>query len=179
MDKRLNNLKHSRERITCASRKLGVFFGFLFLAFLLINIAILSYALFPPPGFSRFADFSFIAIIPFLCENAAIAFVIFLMSKMFLEIGRGDSPFNALRVRQLQVLGVLFLGAVLAGLFIAPGTEMGAYDGSSVMSFYSSQAPPNSVNIDFGNLGAAVICFALSLIFKYGALLQQETDDLM
>ena len=115
----------------------------------------------------------------FVCNSAALAFALFLICRIFTGMGRGESPFNKTRVRQLQILGLLFILAAISNIFIAPGAEVGVQSGDFVMSFYSSQPANGAPDLDINSWLIAIVCFMLSMIFKYGTLLPQETDDLM
>ena len=179
MDKRLRDINASKQRLVSLARRLGVAFLVVFALYCIGAIAVAIYALWPPNGFIRIGDGSLILLAPFLCGAITTGLTLYLLSRMFAEIGRGESPFTRLRVRQLQVLGALFLLTAVSNLFVIPGSEVGAQDGSLTLSFYSPQPAEGTIDVDFPSIVIAIICFALSLIFKYGALLQCETDDLV
>lgn len=179
MDAYLVNIRKTRERLISICGKLGIFLFICFTIYCLSVASILALTLVPPPGFSRLGPLDPFALVPFICSNGAVGFAIFLLAVMFKGIGKDASPFSRRRVQQIQLLGILFLLVVATSAFVTPGIEIGVTDGVSAFSFYGNHAAADSINFDISSLIAAIVCFALSLIFKYGALLQQETDDLM
>lgn len=179
MDARLAGIKRGRSRLTAISRKLGIVFLICFIVYCLAIAAISFFILLPPEGFFRIGNGTISIFFLFVLSNAASAFALFLISRIFAEMGCGESPFNKTRVRQLQALGLLFIFAAISNSLIVPGAEVGVQSGDFTVSFYSGQPAGGSPDLDINSWLIAIVCFMLSMIFKYGALLQQEADDLM
>ncbi|MBE6469833.1 MAG: hypothetical protein E7001_07820 [Coriobacteriaceae bacterium] len=123
-----------------------------------------------------------------LVPIAVVWFTIIVLTLLVLrsissDMARGVSPFTMAHARGINVIGGLFIVNFIAGFFGAWGTiELGA-DGSvrflaclnSVLLFLG----PRPIPVDVGSLLAALGCFALAAIWRYGALLQEQTEDLV
>ena len=101
------------------------------------------------------------------------------IAQMLRTIGKGESPFSLSSARQIKVLAIVLLVGVVAGALITPGTQVGSVSESGAISLMSIGHTTDIAYIDLGDLLLSIICFALSPIFRYGALLQSEADDLM
>ncbi len=178
MDKRLSSIQKSKAILCSASHKLGIFFFVCFALYLLAFIAICAYIIWPPDGFTAVGAPSLSAVLPLTLSNMTSGAILFILGSTFRDIGRGSSPFSARRIRQIRILGAFFLIVMIANLVTIPGVEVGVQNDEAAMAFYSKPAD-NSIDFDFESLLSAIVCFALSLILRYGELLQQETDDLL
>lgn len=178
MDQHLAEMKRSRIALASICRKLQwVFFG-VFAIYCVAYLAILFFAFMPPEGFSPVGPANALELLPLALKTVAGAYALLLIGLMFRSCGKGNSPFSRYFVRHLKILGVLFLACVVAGLFITPGTQFGAVtDTSEMIVDYGTER--EDLSIDVTILFVAIACFALSTIFRYGALLQDEVENLM
>lgn len=178
MDQHLAEIERSRIALTSLCRKLEwVFFG-VFAIYCLAYLAILFYALVPPEGLNPVGPANALELLPLALETVAGGYALLLIGLMFRSGGKGNSPFSRYFIRHLKVLGILFLACVVAGLFITPGMQFGAVNETSEMIVDYGTAKED-LSIDTASLFASVVCFALSTIFRYGALLQDEVENLM
>ena len=172
MDKRLAAIEATRGKLVSTSKVLATIFLLIFALYCIAYAAVFLYMALLPNGFSYFGPSTFVGILPFIISSLSGGFTIFLL-------GRNASPFTPLRVRQIRVLGLLFLATAICGFFITPGADVGAISGDAHMLIESNASASDSVNIDATSLMISVVCFALSFIFSYGATLEQEADDLV
>lgn len=179
MDNQLLRIQSAKSRLAVTCRRLRLLFLVVLVVFAITIGAIAAWILVPPLGFVSFGSASLLTLAPFLLGSLATCFVLFLLERVCWEIGRGESPFNTLRVHQIRLLGVLFLLIAVANFLVAPGSQIGAQDGAAKMAFYSAAPEGTAVDIDFESILVAIVCFALSLVFKYGSTLERETDDLV
>lgn len=179
MDKRLAAIKATRGKLVSTSKVLAAIFLLIFVLYCIAYAAVFLYMALLPNGFSYLGPSTLVGILPFIISSLSGGFTIFLLWRIFREIGRNASPFTPLRVRQIRVLGLLFLATAICGFFITPGTDVGAVNGNAHMLIESNASASDSVNIDVTSLMIAIVCFALSFIFSYGATLEQEADDLV
>ncbi len=179
MDKRLAAIEATRGKLVSTSKVLATIFLLIFALYCIAYAAVFLYMALLPNGFSYFGPSTFVGILPFIISSLSGGFTIFLLWRIFREIGRNASPFTPLRVRQIRVLGLLFLATAICGFFITPGADVGAISGDAHMLIESNASASDSVNIDATSLMISVVCFALSFIFSYGATLEQEADDLV
>lgn len=179
MDNQLQRIYDAKSQLATTFRKLRFLFLIALVIFAITILVILGWIVFPPEGFSSIGSASFMSVAPFLLDSLATGFILFLVERVCWEIGRGESPFNTLRIRQLRLLGLLFMAIALSNLLISPGSFIGSQDGNAMMAFYSATPDGTAVDVDFESILTAVVCFALSLVFKYGSTLEQETNDLV
>ena len=180
MDRHLIAIRKTRARLESICKTLGIVSLIVFILYCVAVAAIILCMAFPPSGFSRIGPLSPLDLVPFVANTAATGLAIFVFWRLFAEIGRGSSPFNPLRIRQTQVLGMLFLLSAVANFFAFPSVDVGVSNGEAHMLLNSTAQPPSDdLNIDLSSIAASIICFALSLIFKYGSTLECEADDLV
>lgn len=179
MDNQLQRIRDAESQLASMCRKLRLLFLTALVIFTITIAAIVWWIVFPPEGFSSFGLKSFIGLTPFLLGSLATGYILFLLERVFWEIGQGGSPFSALRIRQLRLLGVLFAAIALSNFLVAPGTQVGSQNGDAKMAFYSAAPEGSAIDVDYESMLIAVVCFALSLVFKYGSTIERETNDLV
>lgn len=112
-----------------------------------------------------------------------IAIVIFasmlaVASRMFSDVANGDSPFTLIRVKRLRIIAWFLLAYAFLQAILSPGfatvLQLGGLDvGYRVVD----SAHEASITINFGALVSSIGLFAFALIFKYGVLLQEFSDE--
>lgn len=179
MDKQLAAIKTTRGKLASTSRGLATIFLIIFILYCAAHAAVFLYTALLPNGFSYLGPSTLVGTLPFIIPSISGGFTIFLLWRIFREIGRNTSPFTPLRVRQIKALGFLFLITAICGLFITPGADVGAINGDAHMVIESNASANDSIHVDATSFMISIVCFALAFIFSYGATLEQETDDLV
>lgn len=179
MDKRAIAIHRYRDSLTSISKVLQWVFLVAFFAYLVVVVAVVAFALLPPSGFTRIEPASGILLLPIACNVAAGGTALLLISLMFRKIALGLSPFCPSVSKALAVLGGVLLIGVASDALIAPGTQIGSISATSMMTFDYGGSSQNTFNFDGKGLLISIFCFALSIIFRYGTVLQNEADDLM
>lgn len=179
MDKRFKEMNATRKRIMRLCGLLKWIFRLCLVLYALAVMLIVFVAIFPPDGFSYIGPNSFAAFLPMICDVFAGGFVLIIITKMLKSIEKGHSPFTFSSAQQITVLAVVLLVGVISGAFIDPGMQVGAASMSGSISFESAGGKNDAAYIDVRGLILSIICFALLPIFRYGAMLQSETDDLV
>ena len=87
--------------------------------------------------------------------------------------------FTLSHARRISIIGWLFVAAAIGDLLFSPGflsIVIGPFDllGNAYSMFENLVLP-----IDIGAVLGAVCCFSISAIWRYGALLQDQTEDLV
>ena len=95
------------------------------------------------------------------------------------DMAHGESPFTLSHARRISIIGWFFVVAAIGDLLISPGflsIVIGPFDllGNAYSMFENLALP-----IDIGAVLGAVCCFSISAIWRYGALLQDQTEDLV
>ena len=125
MDKQLAAIKTTRSKLVSTSRGLATLFLIIFVLYCAAHVAVFLYMALLPNGFSYLGPSTLAGTLPFIIPSISGGFTIFLLWRIFREIGRNASPFTPLRVRQIRALGFLFLATAICGFFITPGTDVG------------------------------------------------------
>ena len=79
---------------------------------------------------------------------------------------------------RIRVIGILLLASAIAEFLITANYSNIVQVGSDLAVGYnlSSNVASDSIFIDVKAITGAVVCFALSAIFSYGAILQEDND---
>lgn len=181
MDARLSRLIKTKSNTIRIFKKLQWVFFAAFALYCAIVAAIVVYIAFMPFGYEYVGPDSIISFCPIAFNVIAGGLAIFILGVISREIGKGSSPFTFRISALLNVLALVLLVSFIATLFIPPGTQIGAIDGatSTGMAVEYEGNPNSAFNLDFKTLLISIACFAMSAVFRYGAILQIETDDLV
>ena len=162
-------------------RALGIFLKFSIFAFLAIWAVFVATCAIrlvgsDPQTVNLFEEM--LSLVSVVVMGPLVAYLIKIGSDVFLDVVRGESPFTSIRsIRMRKVAVVLLVYAVLEAI-LSPGfaaiLQMGGLDlGYRVTE--SLLGP--SIPINMGVLLVAATLWALSLVFEYGVLLQELSDD--
>lgn len=97
------------------------------------------------------------------------------------DIARGKSPFSLNHTRKIKSLGFLFfIGFLLSPLFIRGSIDVtiGSIGFECIPSSMLIVLPGDAA-FDVGSLLCCFFCCAVSLFWQYGALLQEQSNDLV
>lgn len=107
--------------------------------------------------------------------------VLFIVTlRIFSDIVAGETPFSHKQVKRLRYLGAAFL--VFAAIELILSTSF-YFDTQllgqtlSVVGESASEIPSEFIRIDLTAILAALASYGLALIFKYGILLQEYSDE--
>lgn len=111
----------------------------------------------------------------FVCLLLVIAF------RAFSDIVSGESPFTFKQVKRLRLLGAILLAYTAAEILLS-AVPIAFSSGVEVFGLpfvIAGAGSTDSPTIDVNALALimSAMCFGFSVIFKYGVLLQQQSDD--
>lgn len=116
-------------------------------------------------------------ILPMVLSVVVAISVCIALLYVFKDINAGSSPFTISQSRRLKLIGWLLLVSFILGAVVSvmplPYTQIG----SLTFGPYVSPHGPSGVDINLSYVLWAVVCFSFSYVFRYGALLQQLSDD--
>jgi len=120
-----------------------------------------------PPGAEEFTKDQILVV----CANAVLSGVflviaLYYVRSFFGSIHKNNTPFTDEGVRSLEILAII----LVACAFIVPL-------GSALLSFATGFWPAQIAVFNPFLLFMALVMYFLSLIFKYGAALQKESDE--
>lgn len=116
-------------------------------------------------------------LLPIVLSIAVTALVLATLRLIFADISVGGSPFTDEHSRRLFLIGWLLVASFIFGAVASVAPMPYAQIGSLTFGFFVPSADPSGISFDFSSIMWAVVCFCFSYAFKYGALLQQLSDD--
>lgn len=172
--KELNEVEASLKRIKEVSKVLSLVFKLailLFIAFFVFSILVIF--------INDQADLvsAIVSVTPLLLYVLATVILFVIMHGVFDDIAKGRTPFTNTQVRRfIWAALILFLGAVVE-MVSSTGVLPIAQTDNLIVNYYDSSTGSNTPSINLASLLGAALLYALSFVFKYGALLQEFTDD--
>ncbi len=117
-------------------------------------------------------------IVPVVLSYLAFVIVLWCPACAFHDMSKGSSPFNRKQVRRIRLIGILLIASAVTEVLISLGYSNVVQIGGDMAIGYgsSSLVAPSPIFIDAKAVIGAVVCFALSAIFSYGAILQEDND---
>lgn len=117
------------------------------------------------------------AIILCACGMVIIA-IIFFISQMFSDVAKEESPFSFVQVKRLRIVAILLLTYMLLEVLLSPGIVSQMKIGEVGLGYTVMNGGNHSkVSINLGAALGAIVFWGMSLIFKYGVLLQEFSDE--
>ena len=114
--------------------------------------------------------------VPVLGSAFINIYILYVIGSIFNSMRHGSSPFTIRTSRQIKIVSFL----LLVSFVLQAVVSVVPFDGYSlgVMRIgLAKQGDGVVANLSVSTLVASVIGFVLSYVFKYGALLQQLSDD--
>jgi len=96
------------------------------------------------------------------------AIVVYYVGRLFSNIHRTNTPFTDDSVKFLEMIAIL----MVVGAFVIPIV-------SYATSFALEAEYNQSVGVNLFAVFAAFLIYFMSLVFKYGAMLQKESDEML
>lgn len=173
IEKSLNNLKSMSKWV---SRIFLVFFV-LYCVLCLCFIGLFIFAQINSDFEGSFLDGLTMVIL--VVDLVILGGALLMLRNIFDTISQGGSPFTLRQSRQLMVIGILFALDVVLNFCLSPAFSSIVYVGPVEFGYGANHTTPYPVlTINVKSVVGTVVCFALSAVWRYGALLQSETDDL-
>lgn len=113
---------------------------------------------------------------PSLATIAVSAYIFYVVIGVFDSIRKGSSPFTMRTAKQIRIVSFLFVVIFFLCLIISVA-PIEKYSLGIMSVGISGKEDGVVASLNVSALIAAAIGFGLSYVFKYGALLQQLTDD--
>ncbi len=172
-------INESLRHVQKVSKALSIVFKVVFILSCVSCIALIALSVFA--SFSE-AQSSFLGILlttlPVFLSYLAFVLVLWCLASAFDDITKGSTPFSKKQVYRIRAIGILLLASAIAEFLITSNYSNIVQVGGDLSVGYnlSSNVTPDSIFIDAKAIIGAVVCFALSAIFSYGAILQEDND---
>lgn len=95
------------------------------------------------------------------------------------DMEKGESPFTLKHARNIRVLGWTFVVVTAIELIVSPGFMSIAVGPFSLINAPQAMFEELTIPLDMGGILGAIACFSLSAIWRYGALLQRQSEGLV
>lgn len=95
------------------------------------------------------------------------------------DMAKGESPFTPAHARRISALGWMLVAVTVIELVASPGFVSIAIGPLSLINSPHVMFEELTIPLDMGAILGAVTCFSLSAIWRYGALLQAQAEDLV
>ena len=94
------------------------------------------------------------------------------------DVSKSKSPFSTVQIKRIRLLAILFVAyGVFDSLLSSNVSSMLALNGMWFGSTTATSTAEITIALNFTAFIAAVIIFALSIVFEYGTNLQQQADS--
>lgn len=177
--KPMRRIEDSLSKMRALGSRLSVLFLVLFVALcassaVLIVLEVLSYistATAPDP----YVVFQFISS---MLMSVVYGVMLLVMRGVAKDVSRGRSPFTFSHARHIKIIAWMFVVSFALNLFISPDFIEMIHVGNADIGLVSDQVRRYlTIHLDVKSVVGAVVCFSLSSVWKYGALLQADSDD--
>lgn len=110
-------------------------------------------------------------------HGIAVELIALLAIVGLLDVIRGDSPFTMRQVKRFRIAGILFIVVAFVELVFPADFIAESLLSEGGMLSFSAESSGDSPSLNMATLLFALASFCMSFIFKYGVLLQQDSDD--
>lgn len=95
------------------------------------------------------------------------------------DMANGESPFTLIHARRIRALGWMLVVVAGIELVTSPGFMSITVGPFSLINAPYAMFDELTMPLDIGAIIGAITCFSLSSIWRYGALLQSQAEDLV
>lgn len=175
----VNETEVSLARLRKVAKVISVAFKIVFVVYCFVWLAIIVLfgvlAFFPELlGISSSGVLPFVMCIVF---GLLIGTLIRIATLVFVDVAKGESPFTKRQVKRIRWVAIIFLAYAVIEMVFPSGQASLVQEGSLHVGYSVASETSDSIYINPGMLGAAIIFYCLSLVFEYGTLLQQLSDE--
>ena len=142
--------------------------------FILVTILFSALCVLSPDDVERIR-----AIVYAVLHRALLSAILLLAIFGLSETIRGESPFTLKQSRRFLIAGILFLCVVVLDFILPVEYSINAFSGMLGEINLNTMSPTGFVNLDVGSLLGSFASFCFAVVFKYGVLLQQESDEMV
>lgn len=171
----------SLRKIKRICRALGIFLKFSIFAFLAIWAVFVATCVIrlvgsDPQTVNLFEEM--LSLVSVVVMGPLVAYLIKIGADVFLDVVRGESPFTSIQSTRMRKVAVVLLVYAVLEAILSPGFATVLQMGGLDLGYRVTESPLGpSIPINMGVLLVAATLWALSLVFEYGVLLQEFSDD--
>ena len=125
------------------------------------------------------ADTDLFGLISITIMAIPLLFIAIIVANILKDISKGKTPFSKKQVSRIRIISLLLLiGAILITL-LSPGFINILVGDTLVLGQVVSLPIDGSIPVNISQMLLALVVYCLSLVFEYGILLQQQSDDIL
>lgn len=179
MSKAAKEVERSLKTMKSLGKALLFVFGFLFLITVAGLVPVLIFAIKAVMNGALSDGSGTITILAAPLFLIACGLSFFLLASMSRNISRGVSPFTVTHAKMIAVSGWMFLLTALLEFLTSPGFISIAIGHIAFVGLAQTTIENISLPVDVVAIFMGIVCLAFSLMWRYGALLQEQTNDLV
>ena len=179
MAKSIDRIEEALTKLESLGAKLSILFSvaFVFVVLSVVFCLVVEALHFSDSG-QALEPMRLMQLISTLLDFAIYGAILLAMRGIAKDVALCRSPFTIMHANQIRIIAWLFLAGFFLGIATSPGFVSIADVGDLHVGFASDQAIEYPVfHLDVKSVVGAVVCFSLSSVWKYGALLQADSDD--
>lgn len=169
-------VKEEMSKMARASKKVRVAINVLLCAYLIMVIAVCLMSMQTQGGASIVAPSGILGILSRVLAVVVVIILLVILSGAFKDVSELQSPFNVKQARRIRVMGIILVINVVVEAVSSIYSPVVSELADVAAGFVSSPVTTN-LHIDVMSLVAAIVCFCLSYLFRYGVLLQWLQDE--
>lgn len=169
-------IKGRLDAIAKHSKILYVLLIIISIIYLAIAAIVLVLMTVSPEGFLSNGTLFLLEGIPLIISLAVGAAILFTVTLVFKDLSKQTSPFTNTQAQRIAAIGLLLLAAAIIEFLISLNGPF-LVDAAGMTVGFVNNAPAGSPYINMTFVIAALICFCLSYVFRYGSLLQWLSDE--
>lgn len=112
-----------------------------------------------------------------LLHGSVIGALLLLSISVFSDVAKGEPPFSLKQAARLRAVGLLFAALVVVEAVLSYGFVYTAEVPNAPLQVYVAGAEQGRVEINVMAAFFAIMLLGLSMVFRYGALLQRLSDE--
>lgn len=116
---------------------------------------------------------------PALASFVAVGAALLELLLISRDVSKDHSPFTAAHARRIRMIGWIFVANALVELFVSPGFAAVVLGPFEFVTQPSASVDFPVLPVDIGAIASAIVSFSLSVVWKYGSLIQSQVDDLV
>ena len=169
-------IKDTATKMARVSKRIRVGINVILVVYLVMVVAAIALSVITDSGTSSGFWEKILGGLSNLLSVVVVAILLAILSKAFQDVSKSQSPFTVKQANRITTMGVLLMVNVIleavSSLVVPISSEL-----ADVSAGFVSTPLTMNLYIDVMSLMAAIVCFCLSYLFRYGALLQWLQDE--
>lgn len=180
MEIRINDIEEALGHISRTSKVFRTFFKIAFfigIGFCLLSVIVALGSQLPDANRSAAMANKIITLVPLLIHGLLAVVLLKIGEFFFKDVAKGNSPFTIEQANRVRLAAVIFVVYGVFDLLWSPDLASALFLDHVSIGVWTMNNGPIITHINSGVFIASIVFFALSIVFRYGVLLQIVSDD--